>query len=163
VDGYVARLYHQTSRFGAALDIFTDNLSSPGLLLTLSHLYPAWTFEFTCVLVLDVASHYFHFYSTLLRGETSHKNIDPSKKRHIYWLLVWFYGYKPFFAFCCLGFEAFLILLYTNQFVSHWLLSCLLWATFPSFVSKNAVHVAQLLSSMDDIAQFDWRNKDKPQ
>ena len=37
-DGALARAFQQTSRFGAALDIFTDKLSTPGLLLTLSHL-----------------------------------------------------------------------------------------------------------------------------
>jgi CDP-diacylglycerol--inositol 3-phosphatidyltransferase len=71
LDGHVARSWRQTSRFGAALDIFTDKVSTPGLLLTLSHLYPDWTFLFNCVLMLDVSSHYFHFYSTLLYGTRS--------------------------------------------------------------------------------------------
>jgi len=159
VDGYVARKFQQTSRFGAALDIFTDKLSTPGLLLTLSHLYPTWTFFLTCVLMLDVSSHYFHFYSTLLRGVTSHKIIDPSKKRHIYWLLVFFYSYKPYFVWTCLGFESFLVLLYINSFVPSFFAQCLLYATLPSFISKNLVHVSQLLSSVDDIAKYDWDNQ----
>lgn len=44
LDGAVARAFQQTSRFGAAMDIFTDKMSTPGLLLTLSHLCVVFDF-----------------------------------------------------------------------------------------------------------------------
>jgi hypothetical protein len=84
------------------------------------------------------------------------KNIDESKKQHIYWLIIWFYGNRKFFGFCCIGYEAFLVFFYVWHFMptSSWIYLgvCL---TLPSFIAKNAVHVAQLLSSMDDIAKWD--------
>lgn len=194
MDGAVARAFQQTSRFGAAMDIFTDKMSTPGLLLTLSHMcgmlefaltctrYPDWTFCFTVILILDVSSHYFHFYCTLLYGVISQyvdhlqidinilnlyhkevtpysKNIDESKKKHIYWLIIWFYGKRWFFGFCCLGYEAFLVFVYAYYFLRYDWLYYLVWITLPSFCCKNAVHVAQLLSSVDDIAKWDWEHK----
>jgi len=159
LDGHVARSWRQTSRFGAALDIFTDKVSTPGLLLTLSHLYPDYTFLFNCVLMLDVSSHYFHFYSTLLYGTRSHKDIDPAKKRHIYWLLVWFYTNRIFFGFCCLGYESFLVLMYIYSFYPYDLVYTGLCLTCASFVFKNLVHISQLFSSVDDIVKWDHEHK----
>lgn len=77
VDGHVARVRGETSRFGAALDIFTDKLSSPGLMLILSNLYPNYSVILVSVLLLDISSHYFHFYATLLNNVVS--QYVPSK------------------------------------------------------------------------------------
>lgn len=87
------------------------------------------------------------------------KTIDETKKKHIYWLIIWFYGKRWFFGFCCIGYEAFLVLVYAWHFIPEQWLYYLVCLTLPSFLAKNAVHVAQLLSSMDDIAKWDWEHK----
>lgn len=48
------------SKFGGVLDMVTDRVSTCGLLVTLSHFYPAHTFWFTFLIVLDITSHWFH-------------------------------------------------------------------------------------------------------
>lgn len=60
VDGYVARAFNQCSRFGGVLDMVTDRVSTCGLLVIVSHLYPAYTFAFNMLIVLDITSHWFH-------------------------------------------------------------------------------------------------------
>ena len=44
VDGYVARLFKQSSIFGGILDMVTDRVSTCGFLVILSHLYAEYTF-----------------------------------------------------------------------------------------------------------------------
>lgn len=85
--------------------------------------------------------------------------IDPAKRRHIYYFLVWFYGSRPFFAYCCLGFETFLIVLFVRTLYVHVILDVLTIVLLPSFICKNLVHIAQFLSSVDDIAKWDHKNK----
>jgi CDP-diacylglycerol--inositol 3-phosphatidyltransferase len=46
VDGHIARLLGQTSRFGAMLDMLTDRCASMGLLATLCTFYPRAAFIF---------------------------------------------------------------------------------------------------------------------
>eukprot|EP01117_Protostelium_nocturnum_P014040 TRINITY_DN5305_c0_g1_i2.p1 TRINITY_DN5305_c0_g1~~TRINITY_DN5305_c0_g1_i2.p1 ORF type:complete len:146 (-),score=27.36 TRINITY_DN5305_c0_g1_i2:78-515(-) len=94
VDGTIARAFNQSSRFGAALDMMTDKMSTPGLFLALTYLYPSFKYFFLFTMFLDIISHYFHVTSTLLRGVKSHKIIDPSEP----FLIRLFYGNKTFFT-----------------------------------------------------------------
>lgn len=48
------------SRFGGVLDMVTDRVSTCGLLVILSRLYPDYLLVFTLLIVLDITSHWFH-------------------------------------------------------------------------------------------------------
>lgn len=60
VDGYVARLFKQSSIYGGILDMVTDRVSTCGFLAIVSQLYPSYTFVFIMLIVLDIGSHWFH-------------------------------------------------------------------------------------------------------
>lgn len=59
-DGYVARIFNQTSKFGGILDMITDRVSTCGFLVILSHLYTDYSFCFVMLIALDIGSHWFH-------------------------------------------------------------------------------------------------------
>lgn len=116
LDGYVARVFEQSTRFGAVLDMVTDRCSTSCLLVFLSSAFPRWAIVFQGLIALDLASHYMHMYATLVVSGTdsSHKNIDKSKS----WLLNLYYTNKNvLFVFCALN-EVFFIAIYLLSFSS---------------------------------------------
>jgi CDP-diacylglycerol--inositol 3-phosphatidyltransferase len=66
VDGWVARRFNQSSVYGGILDMVTDRVSTAGFLCMLSTLYTKYAFYFSMLLVLDIASHWFHVASVAL-------------------------------------------------------------------------------------------------
>ncbi|EQL01571.1 hypothetical protein G6O67_005953 [Ophiocordyceps sinensis] len=116
LDGYAARLFEQSTRFGAVLDMVTDRCTTSCLLVFLSSAFPRWAILFQCLIALDFSSHYMHMYATLVVGgaDSSHKNIDKSQSR----LLNLYYSNKiVLFIFCLLN-ELFFIALYLLSFSS---------------------------------------------
>jgi hypothetical protein len=83
LDGYAARYFEQSTRFGAVLDMVTDRCTTACLLVFLSSAFPRWAILFQGLISLDLASHYMHMYATLAMGgaENSHKNVDKSRSR----------------------------------------------------------------------------------
>lgn len=92
LDGYAARYYEQSTRFGAVLDMVTDRCTTSCLLVFLSSAFPRWAIIFQSLISLDFASHYMHMYTTLVMGgsNTSHKSVDKSRS----WLLNLYYTNK---------------------------------------------------------------------
>ena len=92
LDGYAARHFEQSTRFGAILDMVTDRCTTACLLVFLSSAFPRFAILFQGLIALDLASHYMHMYATLVVGgvDTSHKNIDKSQS----WLLNLYYTNK---------------------------------------------------------------------
>lgn len=92
LDGYAARYFEQSTRFGAVLDMVTDRCTTACLLVFLSSAWPRWALLFQGLISLDLASHYIHMYATLIMGgaETSHKNVDKSRS----WILNLYYTNK---------------------------------------------------------------------
>lgn len=116
LDGYAARYFEQSTRFGAVLDMVTDRCTTACLLVFLSTAFPRWAIVFQGLVSLDLASHYVHMYATLAMGgsETSHKAVDRSRS----WLLNLYYTNKTvLFIFCALN-ELFFIALYLLSFSS---------------------------------------------
>ncbi|CAM1506239.1 Fc.00g058800.m01.CDS01 [Cosmosporella sp. VM-42] len=116
LDGYAARAFQQSTRFGAVLDMVTDRCATSCLLVFLSLAFPRWAIVFQGLIALDFSSHYMHMYATLIVGGTdsSHKNIDKSQS----WLLNLYYSNKNvLFVFCLLN-EVFFIALYLLSFSS---------------------------------------------
>ena len=68
VDGVAARALGQTSRFGAVLDMVTDRFCTAGLLAVLAQQFPAYSWAFHYLLILDVASHWVQMYRCVVVG-----------------------------------------------------------------------------------------------
>jgi phosphatidylglycerophosphate synthase len=81
LDGYAARHFEQSTRFGAVLDMVTDRCTTACLLVFLASAWPRWAILFQGLISLDLASHYVHMYATLIMGgvDTSHKKVDKSR------------------------------------------------------------------------------------
>ncbi|KOS20571.1 CDP-diacylglycerol--inositol 3-phosphatidyltransferase [Escovopsis weberi] len=116
LDGYAARAFEQSTRFGAVLDMVTDRCTTSCLLVFLSSAFPRWAIVFQGLIALDFSSHYMHMYATLVVGGTdsSHKNIDKSQS----WLLNLYYTNKTVLFVFCMFNELFFIALYLLSFSS---------------------------------------------
>jgi CDP-diacylglycerol--inositol 3-phosphatidyltransferase len=133
LDGYAARRFQQSTKFGAVLDMVTDRCTTSCLLVFLAQAFPRWSIVFQGLISLDLASHYMHMYATLSMGGSgqSHKNVDESRS----WILKQYYSnnvrlicanshfslltipQKVLFTFCAMN-EAFFIALYLLSFSS---------------------------------------------
>lgn len=124
LDGYAARVFEQSTRFGAVLDMVTDRCATSCLLMFLACAFPRWTIVFQLLLSLDFSSHYIHMYASLSMGgaSNSHKNVDKSRSR----LLNLYYTNKTFLFVCCALNELFFIGLYLLSFSSPYLSPSLL-------------------------------------
>lgn len=102
LDGYAARAFNQSTKFGAVLDMVTDRCTTTCLLVFLSTAKPRWSMLFQLLISLDFTSHYMHMYATLAMGGSgkSHKSVDKSRS----WILNLYYsnrvgGFFFFFFF----------------------------------------------------------------
>ncbi|KAK4173264.1 putative Phosphatidylglycerophosphate synthase [Triangularia setosa] len=145
LDGYAARAYNQSTRFGAVLDMVTDRCTTSCLLTFLASAFPRWAILFQLLISLDLASHYMHMYATLALGgsNTSHKNVDKSRS----YLLNLYYTNKNVLFIACFLNEAFFVGLYLLSFSSPLLSPSLLQQVPPS--TAAAIHQgAQVNSSI---------------
>ncbi|KAL8366785.1 hypothetical protein RB595_008765 [Gaeumannomyces hyphopodioides] len=145
LDGYAARYFEQSTRFGAVLDMVTDRCTTACLLVFLSSAFPRWAIVFQGLIVLDMASHYTHMYATLAMGGSgeSHKNVDRSRSRI---LNLYYTNRTVLFIFCFLN-EAFFIALYLLSFSSP-LLSPNLLHKIPSDAAAEILSGKQVDSSL---------------
>lgn len=67
-DGMAARYFKQTTKFGTVLDMVCDRASNAVILAILSNLYPNYSWLFLSDIVLDLVSHWYQMYVTLLKG-----------------------------------------------------------------------------------------------
>ncbi|KAK4108640.1 hypothetical protein N656DRAFT_848386 [Canariomyces notabilis] len=136
LDGYAARYFEQSTRFGAVLDMVTDRCTTACLLVFLSSAFPRWAIVFQGLISLDLASHYMHMYATLAMGgaEQSHKNVDKSRSR----ILSLYYTNKNVLFIACALNEAFFIALYLLSFSSPLLSPSLLKQVPPD--AASAIH-----------------------
>lgn len=111
LDGYAARKFNQTSKFGAILDMVTDRCTTSSLICYLCVAYPQWVVPFQLLVSLDLASHYMHMYATLTGGVASHKMVGKRSK-----ILNLYYTNKTvLFLFCAFN-ELFYVGLYLTSF-----------------------------------------------
>ncbi|KAF1986288.1 hypothetical protein K402DRAFT_332544 [Aulographum hederae CBS 113979] len=116
LDGYAARKFEQSTKFGGVLDMVTDRCTTSCLLVFLASAFPRWSIVFQGLISLDLASHYMHMYATLTMGGSgqSHKKVDESRS----WILKQYYSNKTvLFTFCAMN-EMFFIALYLLSFSS---------------------------------------------
>ncbi|GMM33566.1 CDP-diacylglycerol--inositol 3-phosphatidyltransferase [Saccharomycopsis crataegensis] len=156
-DGYAARKYHQSSKFGAVLDMVTDRCTTTSLLCYLCKLYPGFTIVFQLLVSLDLASHYMHMYATLQSGGDSHKNVDKNSS----WLLNLYYTNKNVLFTACLFNELFFLALYLINFDSFPQIFginfgvVLAWITLPLWAFKQFTNVVQLNRAAVLLAKID--------
>jgi CDP-diacylglycerol--inositol 3-phosphatidyltransferase len=67
-DGMAARKFNQSTRFGAVLDMVCDRASNAVLLAILADLHPTYSWVFLSDIVLDLVSHWYQMYVSLLKG-----------------------------------------------------------------------------------------------
>lgn len=77
-DGHAARYLNQGTKFGALLDMLTDRCATMCLCVVLAMFYPKWAIVFQLSMSLDIASHWLHMLSSMMKGSSSHKTIDLS-------------------------------------------------------------------------------------
>lgn len=104
-DGFAARALKQSSTFGAVLDMVTDRASTTCLCIVLAHYYPEHILGLTGLVSLDLFSHWFHVYASLLLGLGTHKQVDNALLRFYYW--------KPALFVVCSATEMWYMSLYT--------------------------------------------------
>ena len=108
LDGRLARLFHQTTVFGAVLDMVTDRCATTALLALLGALYQAYLPLTLSLIMLDVFSHWFQMYTSTKEGQSSHKTSRNP-------LVRMYYASRLFMGFCCCSCEA----LYLAVFMLH--------------------------------------------
>jgi CDP-diacylglycerol--inositol 3-phosphatidyltransferase len=161
-DGRAARAYNQNSNFGAALDMVADRAATAGLCLILAQLYPDYLLGFIGAIALDLSSHYYLIYATLLRGSASHKDSAQWSTNR---LLKLYYGNKPFMDVLIVGNELFYLLLYLNFYLADMSLNIAGWqtniwqllliVTLPIYLLKQTTNILQLQAAAQEIAQLD--------
>ncbi|KAF8063667.1 PIS1 [Scenedesmus sp. PABB004] len=107
LDGRAARTFNQTSTLGAVLDMVTDRVATTGLLALLCATYPGWSILFIALIALDIFSHWFQMYASLLAGASTHKDVGSRS-----WLVRTYYRNRLFMGFCCVCCEVAYLALY---------------------------------------------------
>ena len=152
VDGPVARHFHQTSKFGALLDMLTDRLSTATLLIVLSHLYPHHWGLYAALIVLDMVSHWCQMYSKLAQNIKTHKGSNNP-------LLNFYYTFPYALLVFCVGNEACFIALYLLSFKwsggVHTFLESALWLSAPICAAKQFMNVVQLYDACNEVCEMD--------
>lgn len=111
-DGYAARYFNQSTKFGGMLDQLTDRCATMCLLVVLAHFYPKYMFWFQLSMIVDIASHWLYLQTTTMQGKTSHKFVDLSSNP----VLRVYYSSRPVLFSMCAGNELFYAALYLLYF-----------------------------------------------
>jgi len=137
------------------------------LLVVLSLFYPKYIFVFQMLICLDIASHWIHVQSSLLKGGASHKKIDLSGN---FFLRIYYHSRVVLFIMCA-GNELFFCMLYLLHFTSGPLLSvggvsfgmwvALAWLTLPICVLKQVISVIQLIVACINTARLDESERER--
>ena len=78
VNGSAARVFDQSTKFGAMLDLITIRCTQMCMLATLCTFYPQWMFLFQLSMTIDISCHWIYLYTCVLQGSASHGLEDPS-------------------------------------------------------------------------------------
>lgn len=162
-DGHAARVLNQGTRFGAMLDMLTDRCATMCLLVNLALLYPRATLLFQLSMSLDVASHWLHLHSSVVRGSESHKMIDLSGNP----VLRIYYTSRPALFTLCAGNELFYCLLYLFHFSEGPLVGSVglfrmgLWITAPIALLKSLISVIHLITAARNMAALDAADRSR--
>ncbi|XP_048373203.1 CDP-diacylglycerol--inositol 3-phosphatidyltransferase isoform X1 [Sphaerodactylus townsendi] len=164
-DGHAARVLNQGTRFGAMLDMLTDRCATMCLLVNLAMLYPESALWFQLSMSLDVASHWLHLHSTVVKGGESHKSIDLSGNP----VLRLYYSSRAVLFTMCAGNELFYCMLYLLCFGegpeilpgSVGLYRLVLWVSTPVAITKSLISLVHLICASCNMAALDTAERSK--
>lgn len=161
-DGYAARKYNQSTKFGAVLDMVTDRCTTASLVCYLTVLYPKFCILWQLLISLDLASHYLHMYAQLTSGASSHKVIDESQN---YFLKLYYSNKTVLFTVCAFN-ELFFMALYLSHFdffklplIHATIPQVLSVLTFPVWFFKQVTNVIQLIGASNILAESDAKER----
>lgn len=159
-DGLAARLFNQSSIFGSMLDMLTDRVSTMCLLMTLGHLYANYFIVFQLLLVIDIVSHWLHFFSSQIQGKSSHKIFDA--KSNI--LMRLYYENKFILTIVCAMEQIFYcsLLVYYHEYENINYRSYLYKLNItglPAIIFKNYINLLQVLNASKVIGAIDSKNQ----
>jgi len=163
VDGYAARHFNQSTKYGAVLDMVTDRCSTAALMVLLANYYPTYMFDLMALIALDLTSHYAHLYVTLLKGEASHKSVDENT----FLPIRLYYGNKYVLFTLCAANEAMFLLPYLakhapvhvpligvavtyGQILVVWQ-----YVVLPLGLAKQFMNLFQLIMAFKGLAEYD--------
>lgn len=161
-DGYAARKLNQSTKFGAILDQITDRCGLIALLSTLITFYPQHSFCLQMSILLDISSHWMHVWSSLMRGKSSHKFVDPSEN----FILKYYYTSRPILFVFCAANELFYGGLYLLHFIEGptlaiptipplGLIRLLVYVSAPLSIVKSFISLVQLLAACANVGIID--------
>uniref|UniRef100_A0A7S2NIS6 CDP-diacylglycerol--inositol 3-phosphatidyltransferase n=1 Tax=Haptolina brevifila TaxID=156173 RepID=A0A7S2NIS6_9EUKA len=152
-DGYAARVLGQSSKFGAVLDMVTDRASTTCLCVVLGRLYPDWILGLVMLVMLDMFSHWYHMYASLVQGSSSHKEVSNPFLRLYYW--------KPVLFVACAGTELWYLSLYLLVFTSGPVMmgvpavKLMLIVCTPISIFKQAANAVQMYVACNVLVEMD--------
>ncbi|KDD73918.1 hypothetical protein H632_c1731p0 [Helicosporidium sp. ATCC 50920] len=175
LDGRFARMFNQTSTLGTVMDMVTDRVATSCLLCILCVLVPTATPLFLAILGLDIFSHWFQMYATLVAGAASHKDVHSSSA-----IIRTYYRHRLFMGACCICCEVLYLSLYLlawPQWRAAWpvalppalaarlpprfapdevpAVALLALAALPGTVIKQVVNVVQLRTAAQRLVEYD--------
>jgi CDP-diacylglycerol--inositol 3-phosphatidyltransferase len=159
VDGHAARLFNQSTKFGAMLDQLTDRCGTACLMLMLSVFYPSFAFFFQMSLSVDISMHWIHLHTSLLQGKNSHKNMSTEEP---YLLRLYYTNKQVLFVMCC-GNELFYITLYLMHFYNSYFWIFLAVLCFPIAVAKWLMAILQGTVAAKNLAAIDMQERSAQQ
>lgn len=155
LDGYAARRFNQSTKFGAVLDMVTDRCTTSCLLVFLSAAYTKYAVLFQILISLDLASHYMHMYASLDSGAVSHKKVDKTRSKI---LNLYYSNNKVLFTFCACN-ELFFLAIYLLSFPDFaqnhnwpWVVAAV---TLPICAAKQWINVVQMVKAAITLAEGD--------
>jgi len=162
VDGYAARLFNQSTKFGAVLDMVTDRCCTAALMIMLANMYPQYQFPLMAMVAIDLTSHYAHLYITLLRGDSSHKDVDASTN----FFLRLYYGNRYVLFTLCAANEGLFLLPYLHYFgpihlpggasiSTEAIFGLWLVVVAPLGFAKQFMNIVQMVNAFKDLAEWD--------
>lgn len=151
-DGHAARYLNQGTKFGSMLDMLTDRCATMCLCVVLAMFYPNWAIFFQLSMSLDIASHWLHMHSLMMKG-SSHKSIDLSGNP----ILRVYYTSRPVLFLMCAGNELFFSMLYLLHFYEDptGILKCIFYISTPIALLKSAINIVHLVTAARNMAALD--------
>ena len=144
----------------------TDRASTACLCIVLGALYPDRVPLFCALIMLDLFSHWYQTYTSLVAGKGSHKGSTN-------WLVNVYYSRKVLFTVCAAT-ELWYMSMYMMHFtpgpalvlplepevtISMW--PAMLYVCTPLFLFKQLTNVVQLYVAMSDLVAEDERKRQK--
>lgn len=156
IDGALARILNQTSRFGQCLDMVCDRASVSMIYFILGQVYQELEHVLIFFFLLDYGSHFLQFNANAITKNTSHKNMsDPNEN----FLVSLYYGNKFFFVLLACGADNGLVIAFVNgrhpEMRESLIWNLLVIISSIIIVLKQIVNVGQCIGSVKKLKKYD--------